>query len=819
MRRTSIRQPLLTLALMLIAAAWSGSTLVHGQQEERLIVACTRPCADLAMAVQQLGGHIAHRYDNVDALAIDIPQQRLPDLVKAAGPAAISKDAEVARPRPAETMRIDEAFDVASMADGAVPANYDYNNTLTGAASLHAQGRTGDGTIVAVIDSGTSNSPSIPALAGSVIGGETFVPAAIDPLSATHSENDWHGTAVSTMIAGHAAFVFNNTARLVQALNAYAPGSAVPCPGPPFVAPCNETRSIVPMVGTAPDARIYALKIFPAFGAGSPESRILAAMDRAITLRRNFNQGMPSTPVAGDGSEANPFVYDSLKIDVVNMSLGGATLFAGRDLEDQLTLRMLEVGITLVTASGNDGFAAMTGGSPGSGFGSLTVGAANTAVHERVLRDNAVGVGAGLLYRPTTHTQTAYFSARGPTADGRLDPDLSANGFGSYVHGKAAVSPEGVLVECHAAVAMPGSCLPRILLVSGTSFSSPTVAAAALLRGEVPSASATQVRNALHGSANPLIFGDGSGPIDRGAGFLDVPAALNLLASGTVSNTLPDLGAGRHGPGEDLADDLGRGGRSVTLNVASAGFPIVRFRQDQFTQRIENLLPGQVAQFFIPSDPRTSRLIVRVSDITPELPPAQQNPLFGDDVFFAVVDAPTSVAVGRASIFTAAGETATIDHPQTGLVRLALQGDWTNAGRISATVTITRERSFAGLPSSIGLIKQDDMIPFDIDVPAGVAELTFETGWLQNWSRYPTNDIDMVLIDPNGTTNEEGASVNSPERVTLRNPTAGTWRAVIVGFTIFRPDGKPDDPDKTKGRVDLFTFQAQADGTTLKVRR
>ncbi len=826
MLRTTIRQSLLTLTLLALVALWPASTLVHGQQEERLIVSCSRPCTDVVTAVQQMGGQVTYRYANIDAVAVNIPQQRLPDLVRAAGPAAISKDVEVARPRPVEVATTPDApldaIDTSSSTGQGVvvPANYEYNNALTGAATLHAQGRTGQGIVVAVIDAGTANSPEIPALGGSVIGGETFVPAAIDPLSATHSENDWHGTAVGTMIAGHAAFVFTNTARLVQALNAYAPGSAVPCPGPPFVAPCTETRSIVPMTGTAPDARLYALKVFPAFGAGSPESRIIAAMDRAITLRRNFNQGVPPNPIAGDGSETNPFVYDSLEIDVVNMSLGGPTLFAGRDLTDQLTLQMLEVGITLVTAAGNDGFGAATGGSPGTGLGSLTVGAATTAVHERVVRDNALGVGLGALFRPTTHTQTAYFSSRGPTADGRLDPDVSANGFGSYVHAKAALTAQNALIECRAAAAVPGTCLPRILLVSGTSFSSPTVAgAAALLRGEVASATAVQVRNALHFSANPAIFGDGSGPIDRGEGFLDVPAALNLLSSGTVSKKVPDLGRGRHGPGEDLADDLGKGGRSVALNLASAGFAPIHFRQNQFTQRVENLLPGQVAQFLVPSDPWTSRLMVQITDVAPELPPAEQNQIFGDDILFTVIDAPTSVAVTRALNFAATDTTTTVDHPQTGLVRVALQGDWTNAGRISATVTITRERSFNGFPSTIGLVTQDDMIPFDVDVPAGVAELTFEVAWLQNWSRYPTNDIDMILIDPNGNTNEDGATINSPERVTIASPLAGTWRAVIVGFTIFRHDGKPDDPDKAKGRIDLFTFQAQADGKTLRARR
>ena len=206
------------------------------------------------------------------------------------------------------------------------------------------------------------------------------------------------------------------------------------------------------MVGTAPAAKIYALKVFPSQGGGAPESRIIAAMDRAITLRRNFNNGVPSVPVAGSGTEDSPFRFDSLNIKVVNMSLGGPTLFAGGDIEDQLTLAMLEVGITLVTSAGNDGFAAMTGGSPGTGIGSLTTGASSTPVHERILRDiqfATLPVGIGQLYRPSNEVQTAYFSSRGPTADGRLDPDLSANGFASYVNVFAAVV-NGQIASCGA---------------------------------------------------------------------------------------------------------------------------------------------------------------------------------------------------------------------------------------------------------------------------------------------------------------------------------------------------------------------------------
>jgi subtilisin family serine protease len=794
---------------------------LQGDQDEPLIVECTRPCAAVTAAVSAVGGQVTYRYDNIDAVAVRIPKGRVADLMQVAGPGSVSKDALMEAPRPTEVVDAGQPVGLVDLREAGppAPANYNHNNALTGAAVLHAAGKRGQGIVVGVIDSGTANVPMVPALAGSVIGGETFVPAATDPLSATHRENDWHGTAVGEMIAAHVAFIFLTTQRIVQSLNLHAPGSAFPCPAP-FVDPCTATRSLVPMTGTAPGALLYAMKVFPASGDSAPESRVIAAMDRAITLRRNFDAGMASMPVSGDGSEERPFVYNSLKIDVVNMSLGGSTLFAGRSFFDQLTLEMLEAGITLVVSAGNDGFGALTGGSPGTGFGALTVGAATTAAHERVLRDNQFGLGIGALYRPTTHTQTAYFSSRGPTADGRIDPDLSANGFASYVHAMVALTAAGQLVECRGPGAVPGTCVPRILFVSGTSFASPTVAgAAALLKRESPSSRAIKVRNALQFSANPAIFGDDSGPIDRGEGFLDVPAALQFLLSGKVSGKVPDLERNRHRRGEDLADDLGKGGRSVALNVMKAGFRPITFVNDRFSTTVQNLRPGQVAQFFVPSDPWTSRLVVNITGITPELPPDEQNPFFGDDIFFTIIDAPTSFAVERASDFIVQDTTIDVDHPQTGLVRVALQGDWTNAGRVSASVTITRQRSFSGFPTAFGIVSQDQVIPIQVDVPTGVTEAVFETAWLQNWSRYPTNDVDMILVDPLGNEIETGATENSPERVAIANPTGGRWTARIIGLTIFRHDGKPDDPDKLNGRHDLFTFQAKADGRMLKARR
>ncbi|HEU0105108.1 MAG TPA: S8 family serine peptidase [Vicinamibacteria bacterium] len=755
-RRRGARAALATtlglLLLPLLAAAEDG---------ERVIVRAPKPYTSLSALVGSLGGRVDYKYENVDALAVTIPRARLAELGAAVGPESITKDNLMAPPRPLERLDIpaddqegEQPLTGAELVQlASAPEDYNFNEDLIHATELQSQGQIGAGITVAVIDTGTANAPAVAALAGTVLGGETFVPG---DRSATSHLNDAHGTWVGTVIAGHATFRFTNTSGIVRAIKRNAPEAIQsPCPSTPAICAAS---SFIPMVGVAPAAKIYALKVFPASGGGAPESRIIAAMDRAITLRRNFNDGMTQTVVAGDGSEDSPNVYQALKIDVVNMSLGGPTLFAARDLEDQLTRKMIEAGIVLAAAAGNDGFAAMTGGSPGTGLGSLTVGAANTVKHERILRDMQHGVGTGLLWRPSSHIQTADFSSRGPTADGRVDPDLTANGFATFAQGASG----------------------GISLVSGTSFSGPTVAgAAALLIGGFPSATPFQIREALILSASPTALGDGSGPIDEGQGMLDVAAAAARLAGGVQDGRIR----------EALASPI------VALNILKAGFEPILFRNDRYTAHVADLRPGQVAQFFVPSDVRTDRLTVRLDNVTPELPASQQNALFGDDIFLNVVDAPTSLAVFRLSQFVNADSTFTVDNPQTGLVRVALQGDSTNAGKISADVTIERVRAAQGRPSAVGRIAEGEDVVYEVAIPAGTAKAVFETSWLATWARYPTSDLDMVLINPSGVVDVTGAASNSPERVEISKPAAGNWTVVIQGLSV-HPPGSDGDEDR-----------------------
>jgi hypothetical protein len=192
--------------------------------------------------------------------------------------------------------------------------------------------------------------------------------------------------------------------------------------------------------------------------------------------------------------------------------------------------------------------------------------------------------------------------------------------------------------------------------------------------------------------------------------------------------------------------------------------------------------------------------------------------LCGDDVFFHFVDAPTSFDVTRAAGFPNSLQPATftVDNPQTGLARLALQGDSTNGGNVSARVTVTRERRFGGLPTSVATIEQDEIDFIEVDVPAGASKAVFELAWLQNWARYPTNDLELVLQDPAGNVIESGATANSPERVEINNPTAGRWTAEIIGFTVFGHRGHEKHSDDDGSRKDVYLFRAEADGKRLK---
>jgi len=366
--------------------------------------------------------------------------------------------------------------------------------------------------------------------------------------------------------------------------------------------------------------------------------------------------------------------------------------------------------------------------------------------------------------------QTAFFSSRGPDADGRPDPDVVANGFASFGQGF-------------------GTTANSITIGTGTSFATPSVAGvAAVLRQRFPAASASAIRNAIIASANTALFADGSGVLDRGAGYVDAGAAAALLAAGTVPS-LPGLGGVVS---------------SVKVNVEKGAG--VNVRDGAVNESIAALLPGQRYDVLYRVAPNTRQVVVVLSDVTPSLPPAAQNQLFGDDILLTVHSAKTSsIGEGDYKVFEYSphGGTFVVDDPEDGIMRVTVNGDWTNAGAIGASIHIQSITDPVPQLTQQGKLVAGQFVAIPLVVPAGTAMADFRLGWRETWGQYPTNDIDLILVRPDGRLVVGAATLNSPEATTIANPAAGNWLMLIVGFDV-------------AGRGDKYELRVALDGKVVK---
>jgi hypothetical protein len=307
---------------------------------------------------------------------------------------------------------------------------------------------------------------------------------------------------------------------------------------------------------------------------------------------------------------------------------------------------------------------------------------------------------------------------------------------------------------------------------------------AAVLRQAVPTATARQVRNAIIGSANPGVLADGSGPLDQGHGFVDAYAAY--LALTNEADT----------PGVE-------GGTNVNVKVNINQLAGVKTFNGNVTRTATGLLPGQRFDTYYRVAPNTAAVIVTLSGVKPG---ANQNALFGDDILLTVHSAKTS-AIGEGDYYVFAfttGGQAVIPRPENGLMRITLNGDWTNASPIAATVNIFSVTDPLPGMTDHGKFFDGEYKYLPFSVPAGAKSLEARLEWDGDWSSYPTNDFDLILIDPVGTVNLDGATINSPETATIADPPSGVWLAYVEGFTV-----------STKG-ADNYKLRIAIDGKVVK---
>ncbi|MFF1303654.1 S8 family serine peptidase [Streptomyces sp. NPDC058307] len=181
---------------------------------------------------------------------------------------------------------------------------------------------------------------------------------------------------------------------------------------------------------------------------------------------------------------------------VVNMSLGEVDTPDVDPLEKAVNDLSASSGALFVIAAGNSGPSDTTVGSPGSAASALTVAAVDRA------------------------DTIASWSSRGPTADGRLKPDIAAPGV-DIIAAKAAHGTEG------------NDEAPGYVSMSGTSMATPhTAGAAAVLAQEHPGWTGERLKSALTASAKTL---GGVTAYDVGAGRVDLAGAIGATVGSEPS--------------------------------------------------------------------------------------------------------------------------------------------------------------------------------------------------------------------------------------------------------------------------------------------
>jgi serine protease AprX len=264
--------------------------------------------------------------------------------------------------------------------------------------------------------------------------------------------------------------------------------------------------------GVAPAAGLVGVKALDANGGGSMAT-VTAAIDWVVQVK------------------------DAYGIEAINLSLGAAGCSDGTDATSQAVNRAAAAGLVVVAAAGNEGPGACTIGAPGAATGALTVGA---------MADTATG-----------GFKQASFSSRGPTADGRVKPDVSAPGVG--IESAATGTTNGYVSQ------------------SGTSMATPFVAGVALLMKDAnPALTQGEVKNRVMSTAidwgrggDNRTAGTRGADADYGAGRLDGYAAIKAAGA--------PLGTGPAAPAHALHEgSLGGSGAYVDLrlDVVSTGFPI-----------------------------------------------------------------------------------------------------------------------------------------------------------------------------------------------------------------------------------------------------
>ncbi|SFT24959.1 Fn3-like domain-containing protein [Paenibacillus sp. BC26] len=304
--------------------------------------------------------------NSINGVAIQLPANQIQQLLQSSAVKAVWSNEEVHIEPPVKQEAV--------AGDQAVATQY----TFPGIDKLHAEGFTGKGIKVGVIDTGVDyNHPDLTdaykgyrAQAGvdpkrinpSTVKGWDFVDNDADPMETTY--DDWQKSGNGEYSGGSPYYTEHGT---------HVSG---------IIAGRGKNTGELKVTGVAPDADLYVYRVLGPYGSGSTAD-ILGGIDKAI------NDGM----------------------DVINLSLGANTNNP-LELESIALNNAVLAGVTAAVSAGNSGSGMYTLGSPGAGALAITVGASD--VSEKI----------------ATGTGTLHVSAADATAAATTDLRLLGKGYG-----------------------------------------------------------------------------------------------------------------------------------------------------------------------------------------------------------------------------------------------------------------------------------------------------------------------------------------------------------------------------------------------------
>ena len=433
--------------------------------------------------IKTLGGAIYQRLDIIHSVAIRLPAANLSKL------AALP-------------------FVNHLSADLAVKKNDQFTADHSGATAAAQQySLTGKGVTVAVVDSGIRAHPDLcdttqSTLPSRVLANVNFAPDA-------NIANDFcgHGTHVAGIIGGNG---FSSSNALTNWLGL----------------PSSFQLFSQTFMGVAPGVSLVNVRVLDRTGQGTV-SNMIAGIQWVMQNARQYNIRVMNLSVGHDVGES--YKTDPLCQAVESAWKAGITVVCAAGNEGRLYDTL-----PATPLADNEGFGTDYGSiqSPGNDPYVITVGATKNVDGNR------------------GHDAIATYSSRGPSRlDMVMKPDLVAPGnrvislesYGSYLQTTYAATNH-VAWNAYTTFNIPGSSFSYFTL-SGTSMATPVVSgAAALMLSQNPTLSPDTIKARLMISADKWADTKGNyDPLTYGAGYVNIPAALQSAAAAKTPAVSPSL--------------------------------------------------------------------------------------------------------------------------------------------------------------------------------------------------------------------------------------------------------------------------------------